>query len=256
MQIISLAEQPDLEPKMDELIAGVWPAYILNHSVGANRWWYYMMRHFPDCQLGLFDDTNKMVAVVNCVPVNFEGAPHDLPENGWDGMVEAGMSKHKADVEPNTLLALSVSIARTHKGQGLSYTALKAMKAIGAKYGFSRLYAPVRPSHKSHYPMLPMDDYVKWKRDDGELFDAWLRVHSKLGAAFIKVSPQSMHIETTIENWEKDTGLSFKQSGQYVVPGALCPVEMNLEEDRGTYIEPNVWMHHAIHPGDAKLLAD
>jgi hypothetical protein len=30
------------------------------------------------------------------------------------------------------------------------------------------------------------------------------------------------------------------------VPGALEPVEMDVEADTGVYVEPNVWMHHAI----------
>ena len=32
--------------------------------------------------------------------------------------------------------------------------------------------------------------------------------------------------------------------GSYVVDGALVPVEIDRERDRGSYREPNVWMRH------------
>jgi hypothetical protein len=55
-----------------------------------------------------------------------------------------------------------------------------------------------------------------------------------------------MHISGTVADWEKWVGLRFPESGIYVVPGALTPVEINLENDRGVYIEPNVWMLHGL----------
>jgi hypothetical protein len=36
----------------------------------------------------------------------------------------------------------------------------------------------------------------------------------------------------------------FPDSGPYVVPGALVPVEIDRVTDQGVYIEPNVWMVH------------
>ena len=39
--------------------------------------------------------------------------------------------------------------------------------------------------------------------------------------------------------------MRFPDSGSYVVPGALVPVEIDLERDEGLYREPNVWMVHA-----------
>ena len=45
------------------------------------------------------------------------------------------------------------------------------------------------------------------------------------------------------ESW---TGLSFKESGRYVVEGALTPVRIDVEADIGTYIEPNLWMTYDL----------
>ena len=41
------------------------------------------------------------------------------------------------------------------------------------------------------------------------------------------------------------TGLSFPESGQYVVAGALNPVIIDRERDEGVLTEPNVWVVHA-----------
>jgi len=55
-----------------------------------------------------------------------------------------------------------------------------------------------------------------------------------------------MYIPGTIKAWETWTDLSFLQSGNYVVNGALCPVIIDLDKDRGEYIEPNVWVVHEV----------
>jgi hypothetical protein len=44
-------------------------------------------------------------------------------------------------------------------------------------------------------------------------------------------------------------GMSFPESGPYVVPGALQPVQMDLERNEGRYEDPNVWMRHPVMVG-------
>jgi hypothetical protein len=55
-----------------------------------------------------------------------------------------------------------------------------------------------------------------------------------------------MTVEGSVGDWEKWTGLVFPDSGAYVVRGALEPVRVDCEADLGTYVEPNVWMHHRL----------
>jgi hypothetical protein len=123
---------------------------------------------------------------------------------------------------------------------------LAAMRRAAAARGFTDLVAPVRPSRKHLYPLTPIERYVRWRRDDGLLFDPWLRTHERAGATLIRVAPSSMRIAGTVENWEAWTGLRFPDSGPYVVPGALVPVEIDVDRDDGVYVEPNVWMHHRL----------
>ena len=112
--------------------------------------------------------------------------------------------------------------------------------------GFQALIIPVRPSEKSKYPLTSLDDYITWKTDEGLPFDAWLRVHVRLGGKIIKVCHGSKRVIGTRLEWKSWTGLEFPQSGSYIIPGALNPMEMNVEKDQGVYIEPNVWMVHAV----------
>ena len=55
-----------------------------------------------------------------------------------------------------------------------------------------------------------------------------------------------MTITGTVAEWEGWTGMLFPESGDYVVPGALELVTIDREADLGTYVEPNVWMHHQL----------
>ena len=40
--------------------------------------------------------------------------------------------------------------------------------------------------------------------------------------------------------------MRFPESGRYVVPGALEPIEVGREKDIGLYVEPNVGMRHSV----------
>jgi len=118
------------------------------------------------------------------------------------------------------------------------------MRSIASKYRYDWLVAPVRPILKSAYPLTPMERYIRWEQDDGKPFDPWVRTHWRLGASIVKVAPHSMSITGSITEWEKWTEMRFPESGPYIVPGALQPVQIDCENDIGTYVEPNVWMIH------------
>ena len=91
-----------------------------------------------------------------------------------------------------------------------------------------------------------MERYLQWTNEEGLSFDPWLRVHARLGAEMVKVCPRSMRITGTIAEWEEWAGTPFPESGSYVVPGALVPVEIDRQRGEGVYVEPNVWMRHAV----------
>lgn len=224
----------------DEVSVPSWPEFMMQDSV-ANTNWYPLNTQFPDFQFALLEgDSQKWIAVGNSIPVNFDRALEDLPDRGWDWALESGV---KAEKPANLLCALAIQILPEYRGNGLSTLMIRIMREIGQHHGLNRLIAPVRPNKKSVYPLTPMDVYIEWSEED-KPFDPWLRVHHRLGARTIKVCPEAMHISGSIESWQKWTGLTFLTSGDYIVPGALSPVQMDVENDRGIYVEANVWMIH------------
>ena len=62
----------------------------------------------------------------------------------------------------------------------------------------------------------------------------------------VKVALYSMTIVGTLEEWRTWTGLPFDRSGATMVPGALVPVQVLLEQNYAVYVEPNVWVHHRL----------
>lgn len=53
---------------------------------------------------------------------------------------------------------------------------LTSMRTLAARHGLVHLVAPVRPSWKERYPLTPIERYVTWRREDGQLLDPWMRV--------------------------------------------------------------------------------
>jgi hypothetical protein len=127
------------------------------------------------------------------------------------------------------------------------------MRYRAAQANLAALIAPVRPVWKSQYPLTPMNHYMRWTQADGAPFDPWLRTHCRLGARLIKVADPSMLIEGTIADWEDWTKLHFPESGDYIIPGALNPITIDVDHNRGMYIEPNVWMQHTVTANDLSL---
>jgi GNAT superfamily N-acetyltransferase len=223
-----------------------WPEFMLHEPV-ANQLWHELLDRFPEYQLALYDrDENRVAAMGNSFPLRWEGALDELPEDGWDWAFKEAVSHHKRGVVPDHHCAIQVVIHPDYRSQGLSVPVLEAVSALTETKGHKALIIPVRPSEKSRYPLASLDEYITWQTDDGLPFDAWLRVHVRLGGKIIKVCHHSKKVRGTMTEWEKWTGLKFPQSGPYVIPGALNPIDMDIENDEGIYIEPNVWMVHEV----------
>jgi hypothetical protein len=208
------------------------------HDAVASVYWSRQYDEFPDLQLYLLDEDDRLLAESNAVPVPF--GPDELPDEGWDAALEQAFAGGPAKA------VSAITIGVEQRGKGLSRRMLDGMRAAVASRGLTDLVAPVRPSQKHLYPLTPMGRYVEWRRDDGRLLDAWLRTHEHAGADLVRVAPRSMRISGTVTDWEAWTQLVFPESGSYVVAGALVPVEIDREQDCGVYVEPNVWVHHRV----------
>jgi len=217
----------------------------MHHDASVNRRWGELFDLFAGFQVAVCDDKDRVVATGNSVPLFWDGSLKGLPD-GVGATVERGAGDHEAGRAPTVVSALLAKVDPAHRGRGLSGVVLRAMKEVAAEMGLAALIAPVRPTLKDRYPLTPMERYWRWERGDGLPFDPWLRVHRRLGAKLLRVAPRSMTVTGTVGEWENWTGMRFPESGPYVVPGALCPVRINVERDLGSYEEPNVWMRHPI----------
>lgn len=247
IEVYSLAERPDLEAGLRSL-PSAFPEFMYHDAV-VDRYWDALFTDFSGFQIAVCDPGGGILAAGHCIPIHWDGSLERLP-GGLDGVLERGVRGMAEGRAPTVVSALLAVVPPAHRGRGLSSVVLNAMKAVAAGRGLGALIAPVRPTMKDRYPLTPMELYARWERDDGLPFDPWLRVHRRLGARFLEVAPESMVIEGTVSEWEEWTGMRFPESGPYVVQGALQPVVMDLERDRGVYKEPNVWMRHSVTAGD------
>lgn len=245
-RIIGLKDLDDYRERAGDIAEASWPEFMMHDPV-ANENWHELFDRFPEYQFALLDvEPNRMAAMSNSLPFRWDDDLADLPERGWDWVFEKAVQDHEAGATPNSQSAIQVAIHPDYQGQALSSLMVETMRSIGQGKGFEHLVAPVRPSQKSRYPLISIEDYIKWENENGLPFDAWLRVHARLGAQIVKPCHESMTIPGSRADWEAWTGMKFPQSGEYVIPGALRPITFDLAADTGVYIEPNVWMVHHI----------
>jgi hypothetical protein len=243
-KVVTLQQRPELEDVFWPQKERIWPEFMF-HDVYADLYWHYLGDVFSAFQLYLLNDKDEPIAVANTIPCTWNGTIGGLPV-GWAASLEGGVRDYEAGRIPNTLAALEISIQPEYRAQGVSYQAIKAVKALAAEHRLQAVIVAVRPSIKSHYPITPMERYARWRRDDGAPFDPWLRAHWRSGGEILKVAHPSMVVEGTADEWERWTGMQFPESGDYVIPGALVPIQIDRQMNLGRYIEPNIWVHHPI----------
>lgn len=244
------AERPELEDAAQgEDFLRQWPQFMFHDPVAAEHY-PTMYELCPDFQFYIEDEDGTLVANGNSIPVAWAGTPDDLPD-GWDDGLTRGALGARHGIPANALCALQATASANFVGRGLGAALVQTMRMLAIDAGFDALIAPVRPSDKARYPLTPIERYVSWTRADGMLSDPWLRVHQRIGASIVRVAPQSMAISGTVSDWENWTGMRFPESGDYVVPDALVPLVVDVEQDQCRYIEPNVWMVHPLRDGGA-----
>ena len=239
------AERPDLWERAENEISDVWPEYNLHGDV-LNLHWSRLDEDFREFQLVLHDgELDLVLAEGHTIPCSWDGTVPGLPA-GIDRAIESAVRLFDEDGEPTTLCALAIEIAPEHQGGGLSERMVGAMRELAAARGFADLIAPLRPTWKERYPLTPIERYAGWTRDDGLAFDPWIRLHVRLGAEILQPVERSLHITGTVAEWEEWTETAFPESGAYVFPHGLAPLDVDRAADLGDYWEPNVWVRHRV----------
>jgi GNAT superfamily N-acetyltransferase len=237
VKLVRYADRPELIERRERL-SGSFPTY-MHHNEPGRRYWLRLYDDHPAFQLALVDG-DEPIAELHSVPTPWDGGDADLP-SGWD---EAFTRAFESDREATVLCALAIAIMPERRGEGLSSLMINAMRDAGRAAGLRELIAPVRPTLKERYPLIPIERFVEWRGGDGTHLDPWIRTHERVGGRIIGVAPRSMVIEAPAADWEEWTGLRLPEDGTYVVDGMLAP--LNVRNGVGRHVEPNVWMRHAV----------
>jgi hypothetical protein len=223
-----------------------WPTFLVQGGDATiQRHWHRLAEQWPEFQHCLFDAAGRMVAAANSAPLTWAGSEADLPD-GWDDQLERSAADRDAGRSCNTLGAIQIVTAADVRGRRLSGTMVGVMQANARAHAFGALIACVRPTLKPSYPLIPIERYAAWVREDGLPFDPWIRLHVRLGGRIVRVSPRSMTYRGSVAEWERWTGLTMPESGAYVVEGGTSPVVVDHEADEGVYADQNVWIIHPL----------
>jgi GNAT superfamily N-acetyltransferase len=253
LDLVPLRGRPDLRTQVfSEAFLALWPTFVVKDPAADL---FFEEPHLDACldtAFAVVDPARPGTAVGRAfaVPFALEGMPGraELPDSGWDGVVRWAHTDRALGRPADALSALELTLLPSHRGRGASRVVLGAMRRRAAELGLRHMFAPVRPTAKHLEPFAPMAEYAARTTADGLPADPWLRVHVRAGGRVEKVAPTSMVVPGTIAEWRRWTGLAFDTSGPVVVPGALVPVHVSLEQDHAVYVEPNVWVRHTV-PG-------
>ncbi|HHF7364949.1 TPA: GNAT family N-acetyltransferase [Legionella bozemanae] len=238
VQIICGKEQLNLLDKVSALRKRVWPDFLRL----ADEIVFKMYELYPDFQISLLDDNKELIGIANSIPLIWEKPLFALSDEGVSWVVNTGLYEKYPIESTNLLCAISITVSDTHRNKGLSKMLLQYLKNSAWKRNFISLVIPVRPSLKSIYPLIPIDEYVMWQNKDGLIFDPWIKTHLNLGARIVKICHRSACVTASSSQWEEWAGMHFPGDGDYVVKDALAPVK--FVNDIGTYVEPNLWVYY------------
>ncbi len=241
LEFVTTADRPDLEDQAEAAFRASWPEFIFHDPV-TNEYIERVGRYFEKFDVLLLDD-GRVIAGGWGVPMHWDGEVGDLPD-GYDGALVRAVENHEQTASVNCLSIMAAAVREDRRGTGLAGRVLTELSRRAVAAGLSRVIAPVRPALKVSYPLTPMSDFATWMRADGLHIDPWIRTHQRLGATVLGVAERSMVIVGSVLQWQEWTGMALPQSDTYVISGALDVLEISYEDDRGTYVEPNLWLEH------------
>jgi hypothetical protein len=251
LHLVTIAERSSLQNDMEQLMDENWPRYTFEANLprafpSDDVSWLSIYKFWPCYQFGLYNDAGDLVACGNSLPFTLHGGIAGLPNQGWDWVINQGISNYRIGATTDTLTALAITVNPNYREKGYGCAAIVAMQQIAAAQSLHRVVAPVRPSLKCCYPLVTISEYIKWQNSSGKSFDPWLRTHINIGGEVIRPCSESMTYTGKIAQWEEWLNMKFPVSSAYVVPEMLSTLVIDRESDQGIYVEPNVWVVHQV----------
>lgn len=237
-------DAPHLRKAAVAIEQAAWKEFsYLNYTKAHYAYYSDLLDRHPKYQICLVDeDTRYPVAVANAVPFACSGLD-ELPPEGWDWLVETAASGDSSAV--NMLGALTISVPPVHRRKGYGKRLIRELVDLARANGLKGMVAPVRPSSKVKHPWVPILDYLSWTDEKGRIYDPWLRSHLSAGGRIVRPCERSMVVHEPVAFWENWSTQRFESSGTFILEGALAPVKIDLDQQTGTYEEPNVWVWYA-----------
>lgn len=217
---------------------------IIGESSYIKRYWSLLEDYYPDWQRFLLDENKELIGFINTIPFYFDRALTHLPDRGWDWMLAKGIADREKGLVPNYLGGLQVIVRSEYQKMGYSKVILTHCKQLVQTSDLNNLVIPIRPTKKSLHPEMTMSDYIDLREDD-KIYDPWIRTHINNGAEIIKICEESMLVEGDVAFWERLMDKPIVSSGNYILEGALRPINIDLEKNKGEYREPNIWIKYS-----------
>ena len=164
---------------------------------------------------------------------------------GYDWAQHQHSAVLEGTIAANALCVHAMLILPRFQNTRLSPVLLTKMKEIASEMGFSKVVVPVRPTLKKDFPQTTMKEYTVQLNDKGELFDPWLRTHTRIGGRIAGICERSMHFVESKQDWQHILG-SHVTEGTIPV-GCWQPLQRSqIGLDFLEYVEENVWVIHDI----------
>jgi hypothetical protein len=188
--------------------------------------------------------------------IYWTGNPAHLPR-GWHGAVRRSYEHAFVEkVSPNTLVGLFINVEPGHRSEGWGGHIALEMKNLASRLGLTYIVFPLRlpTRYQREYVRMPVDQFAKLTRADGQSLDHWLRLHVRLGAQIIGHCDTShqhaMHLQDFYSQFGAEkvtaTGYHLVQRGD-----EWFDAFVDVEREFVLINEPCIWVQHTVVPGAA-----
>jgi hypothetical protein len=152
--------------------------------------------------------------------IDWDSSPENLPE-GWQGAVRKSYFDYKNRKNtPNTMVALLAFTTGRFRGQGLSGMMLSKMIESAQSLGYRYLIIPALPpsQFEKNKVSLKMKEVAELKRDSGEYYDYWVRLHVRKGAEIVGHCDYSHRFVLNLKDFSKNVSLTpIHTTGEHLV---------------------------------------
>lgn len=109
----------------------------------------------------------------------------------WRSITDGGRAdKHTEDGD--TIYVSSLGVVSDFRGRGIAQSLIDHLKEVAIELGVKQIALGCRIPDYHKYSHIPINDYIRMKREDGKLLDRELRFYAKSGMTFIKPLPEYM----------------------------------------------------------------